>query len=62
VAEASEQVGRHKKEKEFYHSKKRPVGRPPDFDKRIEEAKHKEDEGRKALDTAEKRRVRVKRR
>jgi hypothetical protein len=60
LSEASEQVKAHEKQKESYHSNKRPVGRPPDFDKRIEEAKHREDEAREAVETACKHRACVK--
>ena len=49
----SEEVSRHKKEKEIFLNEKRPVGRPPEFDKRIEKALEREKEAMEALKKAE---------
>ncbi len=44
VSETSEELTRHQEEKETYWSGQRSPGRPPDFDKRIEETQEKVDE------------------
>jgi len=53
VHETGEEVRRHQEEKEAYWCGKRGLGRPPDFDKRIEKAQKKVDEAREVLETAE---------
>ena len=50
---ATEKVNRSIKEKEAYFINKRCPGRPPDFDKRIEEARTKEEDARQSLQKAE---------
>jgi hypothetical protein len=50
---AAEEVNRSIKEKEVYFSNKRVPGRPPDFDKRIEEVRTKEEAARQSLQKAE---------
>lgn len=52
VEEAAEEVSRHREDKEAYFSRKRGPGRPPDFDKRIEQAQASEREARQVLETA----------
>jgi len=53
LEKAAEEVNRCIKEKEAYFSNKRGHGRPPDFDKRIEEALTKEEDARQSLRKAE---------
>ena len=50
---ATEKVNRSIKEKEAYFINKRCPGRPPDFDKPIEEARDKENDPRQCLQKAE---------
>lgn len=57
---ASEEVGRHTKEKEAYFTDKHGPGRPAEFDKRIEKAQDKENEASKSRETAEAHQKRVK--
>jgi hypothetical protein len=53
LEKAAEKVNWSMKEKEAYFSNKRGPGRPPDFDKRIEEARNKENDARQCLLKAE---------
>ncbi len=50
---AVEKVNRSMKEKEAYLSNNRGPGRPPDFDKRIEEARTREEDARQCLQKAQ---------
>ncbi|MDM8538768.1 DUF6399 domain-containing protein [Desulfobacterales bacterium HSG17] len=60
LAQDSEEVSLHEKAKETFFTGKRPVGRAPNFDKRIKKARDQEEKARKALETAEKHRESVK--
>jgi hypothetical protein len=51
LEKASREVTRHREEKDAYLSNRGP-GRPPSFDKRIQEAQEKEGKAKKALETA----------
>ena len=53
VEEAKKEVEQKATQKEVYFSRKHSRGRPPHFDKRIAEAKTKEAEARKLLETAQ---------
>ena len=53
LEKAAEGVTRCRKEKEAYFINKRCPGRPPDFDKPIEEARDKENDPRQCLQKAE---------
>ncbi len=53
LEKATEGVTRCLKEKEAYFINKRGPGRPPDFDKRIEEARAQEDDARQCLQKAQ---------
>lgn len=52
LEKASGEINRHRQEKDAYFNADRGPGRPPGFDKRIQEAQEKEGEAKKALDTA----------
>jgi hypothetical protein len=52
LEKACGEINRHRQEKEAYFNADRGPGRPPGFDKRIQEAQEKEGEARKVLDTA----------
>ena len=60
LAEASEEVNRHKEAKSLFHKGKRPVGRAPDFDKRIRRAQEQENNAKEVLEKAENYRESVK--
>jgi transcriptional regulator with XRE-family HTH domain len=52
LEKASREVTRHREEKEVYLNGNHGPGRPPSFDKRIQESQEKEGEAQKALETA----------
>lgn len=54
VEEAAKEVNRHREEKEAYFNGNPGPGRPPGFDKRIEDAQKKEDEAKKVIEIVEK--------
>ncbi len=56
LTEASNEVKHHEESKAIYNKGKRPVGRTPDFDKRIGNAMDREVKAKKALEIAEKHR------